>query len=233
MRPLALLLLAWPLIGAGSPDPSPVASAAAALLAERFPEDAPRLDVRVLRTSAGLPTTDVRLVLPAGGALPKGRTQVDVLTRTSGAGWRETGWALLYVAHFDSVVMARTALSRDEAVAPEDVSVAWVETTTFRGEPLRAGAFRRLLADGAVFANRRIPAGRPLRRGDLRLPLAADTGEAVVMRYRRGPVRLEVACQARERGRPGETIRLYCPDTRTNYQAQLTGPGAADWVQTL
>ena len=236
MLSYVLISLFW-LLAAGehpAPDRSPVASAAEALLAERFPDDAHRLDVRVVRTSTDVRAAEpVRVVWPADAALPRGRTQVDVLTRTSGGGWNETGWALLYVAHFDSVVMAQTVLDRDEPVAPEDVSVAWVETTTFRGEPLRAADFRTLRADGAVFATRRLPAGRPLRHGDLRLPLAADTGEAVRMRYERGPIRLRLACQARERGRPGETIRLYCPDTRTTYRARLTGPGAADWTQTL
>lgn len=236
MLRLALLLLVWllPQVGSYAADSPPIAAAAAALLAERFPETAHRLDVRVLRTGADVRAgADVRLVLPAQAALPRGRTQVDVLTRAGGAGWTKAGWALLYVAHFDSVVMARAVLDRDAAVTSEDVSVAWVETTTFRGEPLRAAAFRRLCADGAVFAARRIPEGRPLRHDDLRAPLAVDTGGAVRMRYERGPVRLKIACQARERGRPGEMIRLYCPDTRTTYRARLTGPGTADWVQTL
>ncbi|MDX1532063.1 MAG: flagellar basal body P-ring formation chaperone FlgA [Rhodothermales bacterium] len=224
-RPLLTLLFAA-LAPAAAADPPGLAARAEAALADRFPTEAHRLRVRLVRTGGDVPGAD-RLLFPADGALPRGHAQVDVLD----ASGQEAGWALLYVAHYDSVVVARRRLGRGEPVGPADLAVAWTETTRFRGEPLRAADLRALGPD--LFADRPLVADRPLRRGDLRPPFAADTGDPVRMRYRRGPLRLELPCTAREPGYAGEAVRLHCPDTRATYRARLTAPGRADWLESL
>ncbi|QXD16014.1 flagellar basal body P-ring formation chaperone FlgA [Rhodocaloribacter litoris] len=235
---LTILLLLGPMPGqvaAGEPDTlrERLQAAAETLLADRFPEDAPRLRVRVLRTGGEIdPEAALRLRLPAGDGLPRAHIQVDVLGTENGQGGLKTGWALLYIAHFDSVVVARHDLEAGAPVTPGDVSTAWMEVTRFRGEPLRARDFRALARDGA-FAARMLRAGRALRKDDLRPPLAADTGEAVLMHYRRGSISLRLTCKAREPGLVGDIIRLYFPDAEVTYRARLTGPGTAEWIETL
>ncbi|MEP0549122.1 MAG: flagellar basal body P-ring formation chaperone FlgA [Rhodothermales bacterium] len=206
-------------------------AAAERALAARFPDDAERLRVRVLRTGGDVDAAaPIRVVLPGGAAIPRGHTQVDVLAETPN-GWQKTGWALLHVAHYDSVVVARRAVGRGEPVAPADLGTVWTETTTFHGEPLRAADLRALGDD--LRADRSLRADRALRRGDLRPPFAADTGDAVTMRYRRGTLTLAVPCHAREPGAVGDEIRLYNATTDATYRARLTAPGEAEWIVTL
>lgn len=225
---LVLLLLA-------PPDPPSLQSAAEHALAARFPEAAERLRVRVLRTggdmsTAAVGTTSLRIELGSDEALPRGHTKADVLLQTP-TGWQKTGWALLHVAHFDSVVVARRFVRRGEAVSPSDLGAAWIETTAFHGEPLRTADLRALGTDR--FAGRALRPDHALRQGDLRPPFAADTGDTVAMRYERGPLSFTIPCHARRPGTVGDVVRLYAPATGTTYRARLTGPGEAEWIATL
>ncbi len=232
MLPLLLLLIA---LAAAPPGVTPTAAtglqaAAESALAERFPSAADHLTVRVLRTGGALnETAPLRLVFPQSEAAPRGHTQVDVLASADGA-WKKTGWALLYVAHFDSVVVARRAVRRGEAVAPADLGVAWIETTRFHGTPLRAAD---LPATAGLLAARSLRPDRALRQGDLRPPPAAETGDTVTMRYRRGSLVFDVPCHAREPGAIGDAVRLHNPTTKATYRARLTGPATAEWIATL
>ncbi len=213
--------------------PDRIRTQAQALLSERFPGEAARLRVRVLRTGGTVEeTAPIRLSFPEEAAVPRGHTQVDVLSPDSTRGWRKTGWALLYVAHYDSVLVARVPLEAEAALTDAHVSVAWMETTRFRGEPLRAAVYRTLRAAHPIYVRHALAAGRVLRSDDVRPPYATDTGQAVVMHYRRGDIDLRLTCKAREPGYTGDVIRLYYPDTRTTYRARLTGPGTAEWVET-
>jgi flagella basal body P-ring formation protein FlgA len=227
---LGVLALALMPLAAAAPVPG-VAAAAEAVLAERFPDEAHRFEVRVLRTGGAVDeTAPLRIDLPSGGEVPRGHTKVDVLARAA-SGWERTGWALLYVAHFDSVVVARRSVRRNDAVAPADLGTAWLETTSFHGEPLRAVDLAAWGPD--LFADRPLREGRALRRGDLRPPFAADTGEAVTLHFQRGAITLELPCHAREPGFVGEEIRLYSSTTDATYRARLTAPGVATWTATL
>lgn len=225
---LALVLLAArPLDGLDER----VRAAAREALAARFPEDVHRLDVRVRRVSGDFrPLDRLRLALPAADGLPRGTVQAT-LEAHDGEGWRAAGRALLYVAHFDSVLMTRTTLEAGAPVPPGAVSAAWVETTTFRGAPLTPPTFRRL--GPGVVAARRLPEGRLLRRADLRLPYAAETGDAVILRYQRGGLAFELPCTARAPGFRGDAVRLFCAATGKTYRARLAEPGTADWIETL
>ena len=203
-----------------------VQAAAEALLAERFPEAAPRLAPRVLRLAADLPPGGaVRLRLAAEG-VPRGHARADVVTDAGRA-----GWALLYVAHFDSVAVARRALARGDTVGPGAVEAAWLETTRFHGEPLAPAVLR---AGGAApTARRAVRAGEALRAGVLAWPAALDTGDAVRGRYRRGGLVLTVDATARERGAVGDAVRVHARSTGATYRVRVTGPGRADWLETL
>ena len=214
--------------------PHAVRALAEQVLAEQYPDDAYRLDVRVKRVEAAFEAEEgLRLELPAGDKMPRGTTQVKLFTGSDAAGWQKAGWALLYVARFDSVVVARAAVALGDAVSMEEASVAWVETTTFRGKPLRPDDLRILAREGILFATRSIREGRVLRRDDLRPAYAAETGETVTMRYRRGSLTFDLSCKARQAGHRNEAIRLYSSETGKTYRARLTGPGTAEWIETL
>lgn len=211
-----------------------VRRAAEQVLAERFPESAGRMEVRVRRTGGHIAGgARLQLDFPQHGDGPEGLTQVQVNERTPAGRWQKTGWALLYVARFDSVVTVPAPIRSGEPVTGAKVEVAWLETTRFRGEPLRPADFRALASEEPLVATRMLRAGRALRRGDVRPPYTADTGGAIEMHYTRGPLAFRLTCKAREPGFAHEAIRLYCPGTRATYRARLTEVGTARWIETL
>ena len=221
-------------IRAGDDTPADrVRDAAEMLLQERFPAFADRLAVRVMRISGTVSETDpLRLQLAASGGLPKGHAQVRLFRETAG-GLRETGHAVIYVAHFDSVAVALRDLPRGAPVSAGDLSKAWIDVTEFRGTYLAAPELAELRRAGELVAERPISAGDALRVGDVRPPHAADTGSPVTMTFRRGGIRLTLACRAREPGVRGAVIRLYSDETQSTYKARLTGEGTAEWIATL
>lgn len=239
---LLTVLLAFVLAAPADPPEAASVQVRDAMLAwldARYPALRPRLDVRVLRmdpeaeavlTSAPEP---LRLDVPHPTAVPHARTQVTLLAGSEAAGYEKIGWAMLYVAHFDSLVVPTRTVRPDDPLAPEAVQMAWTETTTFRGEPLTPAAYRELLAQGDVFAVRTLREGRPLRSTDVRPPYLVDTGSSVRMHYARGRLAMTLTCKAREAGALGDEVRLYAPDTKTTYRARITGPGTAIWIETL
>lgn len=212
-----------------------VHDAAEHMLASRFPKQAHRMSVRVRRVGGTVDSVGpLRLDVPNRGRIPEGPMQVRVRTKTSAGRWSTTGWALLEVAHFDSVATVRRRIRPGATVTPSDVEMAWMKITDLRGEPLRASTFRALLDEGALVATRLTDRGRVLRRSDVHPPYAADTGTAIKMLYTRGRLSFRLTCNAREPGRPGDAIRVYCPDTRTTYRARLADDGrTARWIETL
>lgn len=239
MMSLLLLFIGWiGWIGAPADSLSEAAASvqehAQTILAERFPGEGNHLKVRVLRTSRSVdPSAPARVTFPSLDRVPRGRTQVRVQTRSETTGWQDAGWAQLHVAHYDSVMMIRRTLSADDEITSDDVYATWMETTRFRGEPMRASDFESLHAEHPLFARRRLSEGRALRENDVRPPYAATMGARVEMRYIRRGVLLRVQCKARESGFVGEAIRLYASDTDVTYRARLTGPGTAEWIETL
>lgn len=210
----------------GEPLAARVRAAAADLLADRFPEAAPRLAPRVLRLSADVPAgRPVRLALTDADGVPSGHTRVDILTDAGRA-----GWALLYVAHFDSVVVARREIARGDTLDAGAVEVAWLDVTRFHGDPVRPADLDR--ADLPT-ARRSLRAGTALRQSSLAWPVAVDTGDRVRVRYRRGGLLLALDGAAREPGAVGDAIRVHCRATGATYRVRLTAPGEADWLETL
>lgn len=209
-----------------------VRTAAEQVLAEQYPDDAYRLDVRVKRVEGTLDeAAALRLVFPASHELPGGTTQVRLLTGSDAAGWQKAGWALLYVARYDSVVVVSTTVAAGDEVTPDVAGTAWVETTKFPGEPLRPSDVRAFT--GGVFARHTLREGKVLRQSDVRPAYAAETGAAITMRYQRSGITFDLACTARESGYVGEAIRLHSDATGKIYRARLTGTGTAVWLETL
>ncbi|MEM9665628.1 MAG: flagella basal body P-ring formation protein FlgA [Bacteroidota bacterium] len=232
---LALLLALWPGATDDAPAASSVQAAAEAMLARQYPGVAPRLEVRVLRTH-GLPeaTWPLRVHLPASAEVPRARVQVAVEAETAPGTWTSAGWAMLYVAHYDSVLIPQTDLAKDAELPAESLTAGWMETTRFRGQPLHPDQARALMAThSTLYATRRLPTGRALRTDDVRPPYAANTGDVLVVRYQRGRIQLDLRARARERGFPGDLIRAYADDTDIMYRVRLTGPGTASWIETL
>lgn len=199
-------------------------------LAASFPKALHRLKIRIKRASGEASTVDrPRVTFRSLDELPRGSAQVRVYRR-QGEQWQRAGWALLYVAHYDSILVADRTLSPGTSLTRNDVRVTWRETTRFHGQPLDASIFTR---HDALYAARHLRAGRPLRDTDVRPPFAADTGQSVTVQYQRGALRMMIRCKARESGFVGDVIQVYAPDNDTAYRVRLTRPGRATWIETL
>jgi flagella basal body P-ring formation protein FlgA len=234
---LRVLLIGWigwmALVPAASAQPAnadALRQATRAALAASFADEMHRLDIQVKRASGEAGTVDQpRVAFRALDELPRGSAQVRVFRR-EGDRWTRAGWALLYVAHYDSVLVADRTLSPGDRVTRADVRTRWRETTRFRGDPLTASAFER---HDALYAARHLRTGRLLRQGDVRPPYAADTGQSVTVQYRRGALQMMIRCKAREPGFVGDVIQVYAPDNDTAYRVRLVRPGRATWIETL
>ncbi len=115
----------------------------------------------------------------------------------------------------------------------EDFRFAWLETTRFRGEPLTPDGVRRLFEKGDTFAHRHLNEERTLKEGDVRNALDVKLGQSVNMTYRRDQFVLEFTCKARMQGFTGDEIKLFAPATNKTYRVLITGPGEAEWLETL
>ncbi|NBB86261.1 MAG: flagellar basal body P-ring formation protein FlgA [Bacteroidetes bacterium] len=242
---LVLLLSALPAAGSpaasviGTPPPdlsARVEAAAVEALTARFPATAPRLAVEVTRLqhlSDIPPERAVRVQFSSSTTVPRGRVQAAVESRVGEAAWAAEGRALLYVAHYDSVMVPTETLRADDELAAGAVVPVWMEVTRFSGTPLRAANFRALQTEGRLYAARHLRADRALRTGDLRPAYAVTRGEAVHIRYHRPLFTLTLRGTAREAGHAGDVIRVYVPDTKATYRARVTGPATARWVETL
>lgn len=209
-----------------------VRTAVETVFAQRFPDLAPGLEVRVVRMGNSVESASaLRVRFNHSDAIPRGHAQVRLLTLNEGS-WSDAGWALLYVAHFDSVAISRSDVPKGGSVAPGDVTFAWIETTKFRGQPLRPDDWRAFGSDG-LYAYRPLRSGEAIRADDLRPPYVAETGQTITVTYRRSGLDLKVRCQAREPGHLGDVIRAYSPDTKSTYKVVLTGPGSGTWKSTL
>lgn len=220
MNALALLIVLW----AGFPPDSLLLHAAEADLHARFPGRAHRFEVRLAQPWPSETTLSApHIAWPRHPEVPKGRLQVEV---TDGGIVRGRAW--LFVAHYDSVVIARDGLAADQPIDATTVDVMWQETTRISSYlPARA------LADTVLVAARSVPEGRLLRPSDVRPPDAVQPGDLVRLTLLRNGMAFMVDTQARQRGHVGQVIRVFSPDTRATYLAQITHPGEARWVRTL
>lgn len=233
LAPLLALGLAVP-CPAQESEKEAVRAAAAETLADRYPERADRLKVRVRRVRGDVdPNGPLRVRFSEGEGSPTGVAQADIHSRGTNGTWTEDGWALLHVTRFDSVATIRGRVKGGERIPPAELETAWIETTDLRGEPMRADAARERARQGRLVAERHLQAGRVLRTRDVRRPNTVDAGEAVRVRYRRGRMFFRVSCTAREGGAADETIRVHCAELETMYRARITSENTAEWVETL
>ncbi|BBM73534.1 flagellar basal body P-ring formation chaperone FlgA [Rhodothermus marinus] len=202
------------------------------LLADAFPALVGHLEPRLVRYQAA-ESDRIQLRLPPAVDDPTGSLQVEIWTPDPRGAWRKAGWALFYVARYDSVIVARQALRRDEPVNPGALEIIWQETTRLRTPPLTPTRLRQLQRQGPLLAVRSVAAGQVLRADDLRPPYAVQTGETVWMHYRRGGILLRLRCQARAAGFVGDVIELYAPQTRATYRGRIVAPGLVEWIATL
>ena len=217
---------------AGIDDYKRIIEATESLLNANYPHF--ELEVRVVRTGGTISQHQpLQIVLPEKRTVPRGLTRVSILGNDIPRGQQESGWALVYIAHFDSVTVANRSLKQEENVHSDDIDFIWAEITRFRGEPLTPNRLKELQAGGDVFANRFIASNRMLRVKDLRNAYAATTGQSVNMRYNKNGFFLELFCKSRNNGHIGDTVKLFSPDTQRMYRARLEGPGTAMWQETL
>lgn len=202
------------------------------LLAKAFPALNRHLVPHLVRYQA-IKTDRLQLRLPPAVDDPTGFLQAEIWTADAHGSWRKTGWALFYVARYDSVVITRQRLQRNEPVDPAGLEIVWQETTRLRTPPLTPARFRKLQQQGVLRAARSVAAGQILRADDLRPPYAVQTGEIVWMRYRRGAILLRLRCQARAAGFIGDAIELYAPQTQATYRGRIVAPGLVEWIATL
>lgn len=211
-----------------------VRQAALRQLGAQYPESARRFEVRVdqVEPPAGRSDT-LRVALRGGRRIPRSHHQVDLEVRTASGSWRRTGWALLDVALYDSVVVAREDLSSGETLSEAQTESAWMDVTDLRGLPMTTAGLRQARSSARTVLTRPVRQGEVLRADDLRGSYAADVGDPLLLRYERGPVRARLDCKAREPGSQGEVIRVYCASTRSMYRARLTEAGRARWLTTI
>lgn len=185
------------------------------------------IEVEVVRVTGDLDAT-AALTIDWPEHPPRGTAQLRI---TDGHGAR--GWVMMRIRHFEEIAYAARDLAPDDVLSKTDLRFERADVTSFRGEPLSVDGYEAMRRDGELIMARRIGQGRPLRTSDVSLPPLVDVGQSVLMDYQRSGIILRVSCSARERGREGDVIRLYATDTRTTYRARITGPGSAEWIETL
>ena len=213
-------------------DSTSVADAAQQVLAKQFATPAHQLDVRVLRGPELAAEGPLRVVFMSMDRMPKGRARAQLFTKSQNQ-WTRAGWASLYVAHYDSVMVLDANVRAGDHVDASALRAVWMEITRFPGDPLRASDYRSARQQGSLLAAHHLREGKALRTSDVRPPYAANTGTTVEMKHDRRGLVLRLPCKAREPGFVGDVVRLFAPSTNTTYRARLTGAGTAQWIETL
>ena len=197
-----------------------------AALKDRFDIEDRSIKVEAYRLSETVPDP-FSLQLSGWNVFPTGKRQIRLLPSS-----REepTGWALLHIRRFDSVWVAHKTIRQGRAITPGELRRQWLEVTELTRPPLPSSLFAK---SKEVEARRYLEKGRILRKGDVRLPYALEVGNKINMLYKSGRIRMRLDCEARQPGRAGDVIRLYCPTTKSTYRAQLLSSSHATWIETL
>ena len=195
-------------------------------LKDRFDVEDRSIQVEAYRLSEAVPDS-FSLQLSGWDVFPTGRRQIRLLPLSKGG---PTGWALLRIRRFDSVWVADKTIRQGESITSGELSRQWLEVTELTRPPLSPSLFAK---SEEVEAIRYLRKGRILREGDLRPPYALDIGNTINMLYKSGRIRMRLDCEARQPGRAGDVVRLYCPTTKSTYRAQLLSPSRATWIETL
>ena len=198
------------------PSDADVQAAAEAAVAAVWPD----AEVRVVRLSAGARDAAPPLRVRFEDDKPRGRVSAQVEALGPDGTWARAGWVYLDVTVFAPAAVLTRDVDRGEPLG-DAVRLERADVTD--AAPLAGGA--------GWTAARSLPAGTVLTERLVVAPPAAERGDPVRLRYRRGGVAASLACTARERGAVGEAVRVVCD--RATYRALLTAPGQGDWTATL
>ena len=110
-------------------------------------------------------------------------------------------------------------IARDQTVRGEDLELAMLA-----GSSLARDALRRPEDMVGQQASRALPAGRPVRAGDLAAPWLLRRGDDASVVFRRGGLQIVGSAVALENGRRGETIRVRNAASGELRRATVVGP---------
>lgn len=192
------------------------------------------ISVRIDQVDAPLRKNhDLRLEFSDRWETPRGRVQADILTRKPGNQWTKNGWALLYVSHYDSVVVSRNTLQPDDKLCRGDIKNIRTNVTRLRNAPITSEQFRSQCTDEPCFVRQYVREGNLIRRDAIRHRYAAQAGDMVEMLYQRHGISANLRCRARQSGYVGDVVRISCSSTGSIYRVELTGEGTGEWRETL
>lgn len=191
-------------------------------LKQRFAGKVQDLDIALLEPHEPVavePGTPELTVLPDESGNPVGRRWMRVQIRVHG---REVGRveALVEIVAYADVIVAQRLLKPDEPIGPDDVAVARVKLA----DP--AAQFARQMNDvvGKVAA-RPIPAQRPMRLSDVKLPNVVRKGDRVVIEAQGQGLLIRTVGVSKSGGQVGQYVTVSNVDSGRDIKAQVVAPG--------
>lgn len=211
-----------------------IRQAAADQLVRQYSLSASQIEIRIDQLEADLDSRgDLRLTFSDRWETPRGRVQAEISSSNAGDRWTKSGWALLYVSHFDSVIVSREPLRPNDELKPSEIKRVRVDVTQLREQPLTTHRFRDRCTTDPCYLRQYIQEGDIIRRDAVRHRYAVRSGEMVEMTYRRRGITANLRCRARRSGFVGDTVRIACSSTGSMYRVRLTDEGTAEWQETL
>lgn len=192
-------------------------------LVDAFDVEPHAVTVEAYRLSQSVP--DSFSVQTSWGTFPSGKRQVRLLPSSRGG---LAGWALLRISRHDSVWVLQKTVRRGELLTRGDMTRRWMDLADVARAPITT------LPDGStVQAQRYLKKGRVLQAGDVEQPFETNVGDKVTLLYEQGRIRMMLEGKARQKGRPGDVIRVYSPTTKNTYRVELVSADHAKWIETL
>lgn len=130
------------------------------------------------------------------------------------------GQVSVYVATFDSALVARSFSSKGTAAVKLELATEFIETTKLLDCPI---ADRAKLT--GLRLRRNLRRGAPLTNSALERIPDIDFGDEVVIKFVNGPLVLTASGSSLQRGSAGETVKVRNLASRKIIKAIVTGPG--------